>query len=114
LRNAVTFNIVLFNRIFYRLPDPIHALLEACAAAREIITVNTRTCDTIPEQCLTAWSESKEQPLSGIDGLAWLPGGPAAIQSILNCAGFSRVDVGFWVHGTPTTEAGRMEVIGRR
>ena len=112
--DAGTFDIVLFNGIFYHLPDPVHVLLAASAAAREMITVNTRTCDTIPEQCLTAWNESKEAPLSGLDGLAWLPGGPAAVQSILNYAGFPRVDVRFWQRGTTTPETGRMEVIGRR
>ena len=108
-----TFDVVLFNGIFYHLPDPIHVLLKACSAAREMITVNTRTADTVPEESLVAWKESKTRPLSGIDGLAWLPGGPAAVRAILNYAGFAHVDVGFWVHGqVPGT--GRMEVIGRR
>jgi SAM-dependent methyltransferase len=114
LREMGSVDMVIFDGIFYHLPDPITVLLQACAAARETIFVNTMTDDTIPEHCLAPKMESKTRLLSGVDGLAWAPGGPAAIQTILRYAGFTRFDVNFHVRSTDSDGKGRMEVIGRR
>jgi tRNA (mo5U34)-methyltransferase len=114
LREMGSVDMVIFDGIFYHLPDPITVLLQACAAARETIFVNTMTDDTIPEHCLAPKMESKTRLLSGVDGLAWAPGGPAAIQTILRHAGFTRFDVNFHARSTGSDGKGRMEVIGRR
>jgi SAM-dependent methyltransferase len=114
LKDFGSVDIVIFNGIFYHLPDPISVLLQACDVARETIFVNTMTDDTIPEHCLAPKMESKTRLLSGVDGLAWAPGGPAAIQTILRHAGFTRFDVNFHARSTGSDGKGRMEVIGRR
>ena len=114
LKDIESVDIVIFNGIFYHLPDPISILLQACEAARETIFVNTLTSDNIPEHCLAPKMESKTNLLSGVDGLSWVPGGPSVIRTILAHAGFARFEVNFHAHGLDDKGRGRMEVIGRR
>jgi tRNA (mo5U34)-methyltransferase len=114
LKDFGSVDIVIFNGIFYHLPDPVGVLLQACDVARETIFVNTMTSDNIPENCLVPKIESKTQLLSGVDGLSWIPGGPAVMRIILRHAGFERFEVNFHARGLDDKGRGRMEVIGRR
>jgi len=107
-------DIVLFKGIFYHLPDPIHTLLEACAAAREVILVNTATDNNVPEHCLSLRRESRTHVMSGVDGMVWYPGGPAALRPILENAGFRFIDVTFWHRDVVAADTGRMELVARR
>jgi SAM-dependent methyltransferase len=104
-------DIVLFKGIFYHLPDPVHTLSEACAAAREMILVDTETDSTIPEDYLSVRRESRTALMSGVDGIARYPGGPAALRPILEHAGFRYVDVVYWRRNA---RRGRMALAAHR
>jgi tRNA (mo5U34)-methyltransferase len=105
-------DIVIFKGVFYHLPDPIHVLLELCNKTREVIFVNTESDETVPEHCLSYKPESMTRVMSGVDGLAWWPGGPAALRPILEYAGFE-VKVPAW-NRDPAAGRGRFTIIGKR
>ena len=79
---------------------------------REVIFVNTESDLTVPEHCLSYKPESITRVMSGIDGLAWWPGGPAALSPILEYAGFE-VKVPVW-NRDPASGRGRFRIIGKR
>jgi SAM-dependent methyltransferase len=109
------FDITLFKGVFYHLPDPIHDLLTLCRATRELIILDTATADDVPENCLRPIQESPTRVMSGVDGLAWLPGGPAAVAPILSYAGFPHMRTLRWVHGKDRgRDRGRMRVVAAR
>ena len=107
-------DIVIFKGVLYHLPDPLHVLLQLAQITREMILVDTASSDAIPETCWTPIRESKTHVMSGIDGLAWLPGGPAAIRPILEYAGFKTIDVSYWRHDMDQIGGGRFQLIGLR
>jgi SAM-dependent methyltransferase len=106
-------DVVLFKGIFYHLPDPVQTLSEACAAAHEMILVDTATDETVPEGCMSVRDESRTALMSGVDGVARYPGGPAALVPIFASAGFPYVDVVFWRHNTGRG-FGRMRLVAHR
>jgi tRNA (mo5U34)-methyltransferase len=108
------YDIVIFKGIFYHLSDPIHILMQFCDAARESILVDSASSDEIPEQCFAPISESRTNVMSGIEGLAWLPGGPKVVGEILRYKGFRSVDVAYWRRGMADKARGRFRVIGTR
>lgn len=112
LRRFDQTDIVIFKGVFYHLPDPIHILLQLCRATREVIFVNTESDLTVPEHCLSYKPESTSRVMSGVDGLAWWPGGPAALRPILEYAGFE-TNVPVW-NRDPATGRGRFTIIGKR
>jgi tRNA (mo5U34)-methyltransferase len=108
------FDITIFKGIFYHLPDPIGVLGRLCDLTKETILVDTDSSDAVPESCLTAIKESKTQVMSGVDGLAWLPGGPAAIRPILEFKGFEFTEVKYWHRQTSPNKRGRFSIVGSR
>jgi tRNA (mo5U34)-methyltransferase len=108
------YDIVIFKGIFYHLPDPIHVLMKHCDIARERILVDTASASDIPESAMIPIKESKTHVMSGVDGLAWLPGGPAAIAEILRYKGFKTIDVLFWRREQEGTPRGRFRIVGSR
>jgi hypothetical protein len=42
---------------------------------------------------MVPWQESKTHVMSGVDGLAWFPGGPEVIAPILKWCGFPHMRV---------------------
>jgi len=109
------FEISIFKGIFYHLPNPIGVLARVCDMTAETILVDTDSSDSIPEACLEPYRESMTQVMSGVDGLAWLPGGPAAIMPILEHHGFKFTEVGYWRRGATTGRSrGRFSVIASR
>jgi hypothetical protein len=107
------FDITVFKGILYHLPDPIGVLLQFGAVTREVMLVDTASADDVPEDCLYPWQESKTHVMSGVDGLAWLPGGPAAVRKIMEYAGFRHFEVPFWRHHDSPIR-GRFQIIGSR
>jgi tRNA (mo5U34)-methyltransferase len=107
-------DIVIFKGVFYHLPDPIHVLLSLCNSARETILIDTASSDKVPEHCLTPIQESRTHVMSGVDGLAWLPGGPAALTPILRYAGFASIEVIYWHHRIMSNTTGRFRIAARR
>ena len=108
------FDVVIFKGVLYHLADPIGTLLELCDRTREILLVDTASSDVIPEHCIVPISESTTHVMSGVDGLAWLPGGPSAIRPILEFKGFKSFDVRFWLHAITKAHQGRFRVVASR
>lgn len=109
------YDLTLFKGLFYHLADPIHGLLRLASLTREVLIVDTVTSSDIPEACLCPVRETTVAVMSGVDGLAWLPGGPACLIPILTLAGFPHVSVQYWRKSTPWNEKrGRMQLIAAR
>lgn len=113
---AERFDVTLFKGVFYHLPDPIHALSEICDRTGDLIIMDTATDSTVKESCLVANWESQTHVMSGVDGLAWIPGGPAAVRSIFKWKGFGAVRTVFRRSQWPGGRAhwGRMRLIAAR
>lgn len=111
------FDLTLFKGVFYHLPAPVHSLLRLCDATREVIIVDSASRSDIPENTLATNFESRSHVMSGVDGLAWMPGGPQAVIDILKHAGFQESHVAFWLKelgSGPTPHWGRFRVIAAR
>lgn len=108
------FDVVIFKGVFYHLADPIGTLLDLCDATREFLLIDTASSDLIPEHCLAPIAESTTQVMSGVDGLAWLPGGPAAIRPALQFKGFKSIRLAFWHHGITQADRGRFRLLASR
>lgn len=109
------YDVTLFKGVFYHLPDPISTLNRLCALTARAIIVDTVCRSDIPEDTLVPWSESKTHLMSGIDGLAWFPGGPKVLHSILSWSGFPHMRTVNWRKGTPEQRhRGRMRVVAFR
>jgi tRNA (mo5U34)-methyltransferase len=109
-----TWDVVIFKGILYHLPDPAHVLLRASKAAREVILIDTVSSNTIPESCWAPLRESATHKMSGVDGLAWLPGGPAALRPLLEYAGFQYFETTYWRHDKSRSGIGRFCVVASR
>jgi SAM-dependent methyltransferase len=81
------FGVTLFSGIFYHLPDPVNGLRIAADHTEGFLILNTAAR---PQRghALALARESAVQPMSGVDGLAWLPSGPGVLQEILSWCGF--------------------------
>jgi tRNA (mo5U34)-methyltransferase len=106
-------DVTIFKGVFYHLADPIHALLKLCEMTREVMFVNTECDLTVPEHCLAPRLESKTMVMSGVQGLCWWPGGPAAIKWMLEYVGFSNIAVPIWQKDEAAGK-GRFTIIGKR
>ena len=110
------FDITMFKGVFYHLPDPIGALLGLCGVTRELMVVDTASRSDIPENALVSNLESRTHLMSGVDGFAWLPGGPRAVIDILVQAGFGETRTVYWdknVEGS-LENWGRFRVVAAR
>jgi SAM-dependent methyltransferase len=87
------YDVTLFKGVFYHLPDPIAMLNKLCALTGRVIIVDSATRSDIPEECMVPWQESRTHVMSGVDGLGWFPGGPAAVKPILAWSGFPHMRV---------------------
>lgn len=123
LKSDVKFDIVIFRGILYHLSDPFGVLLRLAEVAQETILIETASSDLIPPTCWLPIIENKDNSLAGLDGLAWLPGGPDALEPILHSMGFDDVQVPFWRHKTrcqnpgiksPYRGWGRFQVIANK
>jgi SAM-dependent methyltransferase len=109
------FDITLFKGILYHLPDPIHGLKIAADMTRELIIVNSATMNGWPDGAFASNRESRNDLMSGVHGLAWLPTGPKAIIQALEHLGFKESKVVFWDQSPGQTATfGRVEVIAAR
>jgi tRNA (mo5U34)-methyltransferase len=89
------FDVVLFESIFYHLPDPILGLKLAAERCRETLLLSTKTIEGRPDGALVSTHKDVNDPIKGVDGLAWYPSGPKALSRILDWLGFS-VEVLTW------------------
>lgn len=111
-----SFSITLLKGVFYHLPNPITALESLCSLTEEMIIVDTASKQGIPSNAMATRFENQTQVMSGVDHLAWLPGGPEAVGDILKWQGFPhfRVDMNHhhWPGGLP--DWGRFRMIAAR
>ena len=77
------YDVVLFKGVFYHLPDPIDTLAKLCDLTGRAIIIDSASRSDIPGDCMVPWWESTTHVMSGVDGLAWFPGGPEVIGAIL-------------------------------
>jgi SAM-dependent methyltransferase len=109
------FDLVLFNGIFYHLPDPIAGLKIAAELAREMLIVNTSTTIDLPDGHLTGSGESLTRGVSGVYGLNWFPSGPDVLRRILAWVGFPQMRVNWWRRfPDQVANHGRLEVVAAR
>jgi SAM-dependent methyltransferase len=94
------FDIVLFNGIFYHLPDPVRGLKIAADLASELMIVDTATRSGFDEPHLALVIESREHPMSGVYGPSWLPTGPEVLSILLKWAGFVETQIPWWIEET--------------
>lgn len=115
-RKLKPFDITIFSGIFYHLPDPVTGLKIAADLTSEVLLLNTATRNGFPDGILTVNQESREDAMSGVHGLAWMPTGPEVMSAILRWAGFAETRCVFWRKRTDfqPPEFGRLQMIAAR
>lgn len=112
------FDVVMFQGIFYHLPDPITGLKIAADLAREVILLDTAMRTDMPDGCLVHASEGTQPVMTGVYGMNWFPTGPAVLERILRWLGFVETKVVYWRRTGVTrlgrTGFGRIRVLGSR
>jgi tRNA (mo5U34)-methyltransferase len=110
------FDVVLFNGIFYHLPDPIEGLKVAADMTREVLIVNTSTTVGVPDGQLAVSAESVTRAISGVYRLNWFPSGPDVLMRILAWLGFTEVRVNWWRRPPENVApgSGRLELVAAR
>lgn len=105
------FDFTLFKGLFYHLPDPIAGLRIAADLTREILVVNTAAAARRSDS-LVLTPESRELAMSGVHGLAWLPGSEKVLREILAWCGFPHARL-VWEIRLPAGNR-RMELVAAR
>jgi tRNA (mo5U34)-methyltransferase len=100
------FDIVMFQGIFYHLPDPVTALKGAADLAKEMILLDTAVRTDLPDGQLMIAEEGRQQVMTGVYGLNWFPTGPMVLKRILAWMGFPESRVVSW-RAKKTTRLGR-------
>jgi tRNA (mo5U34)-methyltransferase len=114
-RGLEPFDVVLFNGIFYHLPDPVEGLRIAAGLARELLIINTSSTVGLPDGQLAVSGESLTRAISGVYGLNWFPTGPKVLTRLLGWVGMTEVRVNWWsrLPGQRPRNA-RLEVVAAR
>jgi tRNA (mo5U34)-methyltransferase len=89
-------DVVLFNGLFYHLPDPISALRIAADLTKETLIINTAARRGIQEGALVPTEQPRNQISGGLYGLRWLPTGPNVLFRLLGWMGFNEVRCSWW------------------
>lgn len=106
-----TFDVTLFNGIFYHLPDPITGLRTAADHTKELLVVNTATIPGHGDSLVLS-RESEIEVMSGVHGLAWLPSNDRVVRDILGWCGFPHTRIRFERKGPENWR--RIEIIAAR
>jgi tRNA (mo5U34)-methyltransferase len=106
------FDLVLFNGIFYHLPDPISALKIAADHAKELLILDTATRRAAPSPALEVTEQWQSHATAGIYGLRWLPLGPQPVFQLLHWLGFPEAACTWWRPRSPVRD--RIEVVAAR
>ena len=111
-----TFDITLFNGIFYHLPDPISGLKIAADLTNELLIITTAARNDLPDGMLAVSHESEVPVMSGIYGLNWYPTGPETLAPILKWMGFPATRVIVWRRKCDVEPAnlGHLQIIAAR
>lgn len=110
------FDVTLFKGVFYHLPNPISAVEKLCSVTKEAIIIDTASVQGIPPNCMSTVYENATQFMSGVDRLAWVPGGPQAVADILRWLEFPEIRIDMEEKSWPGGQAnwGRFRVIAAR
>jgi tRNA (mo5U34)-methyltransferase len=106
-KSDLEFDLVLFNGLFYHLPDPIHTLEKVTKLIKPNgwITINT-----VMGQDNRGSLKVKTEgvlPMSGVDGLSIIPDGPDVLITILKWLGFDN-------YKTTLLREDRIEILARK
>ena len=112
-RGLEPFDLTFFSGILYHLPEPITGLKITADLTTELMLVQTATMSGGPGDGYLAISdESREELLSGVYGLNWLPTGPRVVNRILKWSGFHETRTLQWEEESETTPGlGRLVVL---
>jgi hypothetical protein len=95
------FDITIFAGLFCHLADPVSGLKIAADLTNELMIFDTATMWGMEDDNLVA------DPEATVQGLKWVPSGPAVVERILRWAGFIDTQVTHWVQtGEAAGEAG--------
>jgi tRNA (mo5U34)-methyltransferase len=106
------FDIVLFNGIFYHVPDPVRGVKLVADLTNELIQISTSTRHDREDGMLVADTESDQWLMYGTHGLNWFPTGPDVMGRILRWAGFPETRLVRSFEATP--KFGRMQVVASK
>jgi tRNA (mo5U34)-methyltransferase len=112
-RGLNPFDVVLFNGIFFHLPDPLWALKIAAELSRDLLVVESATRSGLPDGLLAVGSENPARLQSGVYGLQWRPTGPGVLEAVLRWLEFEDVRLVWW-NREVDPGWGRMQVLGSR
>lgn len=105
------FDITIFNGLFYHLPDPMTGLRMAADLTKELLVVNTAWTPS-KSDALILNRESTVEVMSGVNGLAWLPGSVRVMREILRWCGFPYARLRF--NRKTADHRHRMEIMAAR
>ena len=91
------FDVVLFNGIFYHLPDPLGRAEDRRRSRRRATPGRDRHPPVACRMgCSPSRDENPERLQSGVHGMNWLPTGPKALKRYLSWLGFADVRLAWW------------------
>jgi len=100
------FDITIFAGLFCHLADPVSGLKIAADLTNELMILDTATMWDMEDDSLVAGPEA------GVQGLKWVPSGPAVVERILRWAGFIDTRV---MHRVQTGEtAGQVGILATK
>ena len=104
----------LFKGIFYHLADPIKGLKIAADLTKEVLLFNSARMFGDNTESLYCTFEAKQNLMSGVHSLSWLPSGPSVIAKMLYWLGFNDIRHCFSKQYEDRPGFGRMELIAAR
>ena len=85
------YDMTMFKGVLYHLADPIEAIRALASATSDVMILNTAGSGEVPADSMQVYAEDPDLLMNGVDGLAWLPGGPDVFIPILRWAGMPAV-----------------------
>ncbi len=113
-QNLPPADFTLFKGIFYHLADPILGLKIAADLTREVLWLNTARCFIDNTESLYCTFEARQNLMSGVHALSWIPSGPSVVAKMLYWLGFRDIRHVFSKRYDDRPKFGRMELIAAR
>jgi SAM-dependent methyltransferase len=113
-QNLPPADFTLFKGIFYHLADPILGLKIAADLTREVLWLNTARCFIDNTESLYCTFEARQNLMSGVHALSWIPSGPSVVAKMLYWLGFRDIRHVFSKRYDDRPQFGRMELIAAR
>jgi len=110
----VKYDVTLFKGVFYHLPRPNRALEHLCNITNEIMFFETAAKINGDEDAMYYVDESETHVMSGVDKLAWLPGGPKVLARLFEHYGFPETRLIYWRKRQQRRGRGRIRMVAAR